>query len=253
MGGFEACPGLHLEFDEWVKKRIPNPIKQKKNIIQKKKKQKHVNENENEDKNKSKSKSNSKSKKESTKCNKKFNKDVKKNREPLDDLCPSIKIENKNSKLNQNPRIKSEGDKDMMITFDTSFESVVSTDSDPESTRWKDPPCVGQFTPIRMKEDFDIINRFEHIPCHAGDLIFWDYRIPHSNSYKNTSNNVREAIYLGFLPNILLNKEYIKDQLIRFNEGIVPCDQWHSHNKPQISSYSFSSLGKKLMGLEPWI
>jgi hypothetical protein len=34
MGGFEACPGLHLEFEEWTTKRLPNPIIEKKEILQ---------------------------------------------------------------------------------------------------------------------------------------------------------------------------------------------------------------------------
>ena len=219
MGGFEACPGLHLEFDEWTKKRIPNPVKQNKRIL--------------------------KQKVRSKKCNEKRNFDT--------ENCSTNLHTDKNGLILQKYINEEETVTDVDINGDVMVEPVVSTDSDPESHKWDHPPCVGQFTPIRMIEDSDIINRFEHIPCSAGDLILWDYRIPHSNSYKNTSDTTREAIYLGFLPNIMLNKEYIKDQLIRFYQGIVPCDQWHSHNQPQVCNYSFSSLGKKLMGIEPWI
>jgi ectoine hydroxylase-related dioxygenase (phytanoyl-CoA dioxygenase family) len=113
------------------------------------------------------------------------------------------------------------------------------------------PPCVGQFTPIRMIEDKEIIKRFEHIPCQAGDMVFWDYRIPHSNSYKNTAST-REAVYIGLLPNIELNRSYVKEQLDMFQQGIVPTDQWHSHSKIQKCGFAFSSLGKKLMGIDKW-
>lgn len=125
-------------------------------------------------------------------------------------------------------------------------------DDSVENLIGSEPPCVGQFTPIRMIEDSDIIQRFEHIPCKAGDMVFWDYRIPHSNSYKNESNITREAVYIGLLPNIGLNAEYVKDQLIRYKMGIVPIDQWHSHDEPQICNFEFSSLGRKMMGIEPW-
>ena len=47
MGGFEACPGLHLEFDEWTKKRIPNPVKQNKRILKQKVRSKKCNEKRN--------------------------------------------------------------------------------------------------------------------------------------------------------------------------------------------------------------
>ena len=68
------------------------------------------------------------------------------------------------------------------------------------------PPCVGDFTPIRPLEDKEVIDRFVSIPYKAGDLICWDYRIPHANSRFNLSPIAREAIYIGLLPAIPLNK-----------------------------------------------
>lgn len=68
------------------------------------------------------------------------------------------------------------------------------------------PPCVGDFTPIRPLEDKEVIDRFVSIPYKAGDLICWDYRIPHANSRFNVSSIAREAIYIGLLPAIPLNK-----------------------------------------------
>ena len=68
------------------------------------------------------------------------------------------------------------------------------------------PPCVGDFTPIRPLEDKEVIDRFVSIPYKAGDLICWDYRIPHANSRFNLSSIAREAIYIGLLPAIPLNK-----------------------------------------------
>jgi len=35
------------------------------------------------------------------------------------------------------------------------------------------PPCLGDFSPIRMIEDRDVIDKFRHIPCKAGDLVCW--------------------------------------------------------------------------------
>lgn len=59
------------------------------------------------------------------------------------------------------------------------------------------PPCVGEFTPIRPVEDADILKRMQHVPCGAGDLVVWDYRLPHANSRFNTLDTSREVIYLG--------------------------------------------------------
>lgn len=115
------------------------------------------------------------------------------------------------------------------------------------------PPCVGQFTPIRPKEDIDVISKMEHVPCRAGDMICWDYRIPHANSLHNHSLTPREVIYIGLLPSIPLNRAYAEDQLRRYRNGQLPVDQWHSSNMTQICDYHFSELGRKLMSIDPWI
>lgn len=113
-------------------------------------------------------------------------------------------------------------------------------------------PCVGQFTPIRPKEDADIIARMEHIPCRAGDLVCWDYRIPHANALYNQSGHVREVIYLGFLPAVPLNEAYARDQLSRYLSGSLPADQWHESRMTQECVHEFSELGRKLMSIDPW-
>ena len=61
------------------------------------------------------------------------------------------------------------------------------------------PVCIGDFTPFRPKEDKEIFSSIAHIPCKAGDLVVWDYRIPHSNSLKNIGSNSREVVYIGFI------------------------------------------------------
>jgi len=38
-------------------------------------------------------------------------------------------------------------------------------------------PCVGDFTPIRPLEDKDVLEKFRHIPCKAGDLVCWVRRL----------------------------------------------------------------------------
>jgi hypothetical protein len=109
------------------------------------------------------------------------------------------------------------------------------------------PPCVGDFTPIRPIEDKEVLQGITHIPCRAGDMVCWDYRIPHANSRRNDRPTAREVIYVGVLPGIDLNKSYAQSQLQSFQEGKVPVDQWHEHSGIQACDYSFSLLGKKMM------
>jgi len=123
---------------------------------------------------------------------------------------------------------------------------------DNDNNKISDPPCVGEFTPIRPKEDKDIIDRFQYIPCKKGDMIVWDYRIPHANSRYNNSSVSREAIYIGLLPYIDMNRIYAEEQLKRFKQGLVPIDQWHEHQQLQFCDYKFSELGNKLMAISEW-
>lgn len=113
-------------------------------------------------------------------------------------------------------------------------------------------PCVGQFTPIRPKEDADIIARMEHVPCQAGDLVCWDYRLAHANAGHNFSGDVREVVYVGLLPCIPLNQTYAEEQLQLYQQGQLPIDQWHESKMRQSCDYEFSEMGKRLMTILPW-
>ena len=119
------------------------------------------------------------------------------------------------------------------------------------STAAGNPPCVGSFSPIRPVEDADVIQQFQHISCRAGDLVCWDYRLPHANS-KFNFGDTREVIYLGFLPCIELNRRYAEEQLKRLNNNEVPTDQWHSSKRKEECVHIFSTLGKKLLTIEEW-
>lgn len=112
------------------------------------------------------------------------------------------------------------------------------------------PPCVGDFTPIRPKDDQEILDAMSHIPCRAGDMVCWDYRIPHGNSRRNESESSREVLYIGFLPPVPTNQLYAREQLRRMRTGLLPGDQWHSSSVKRECGYSFSRLGRLLMGID---
>jgi ectoine hydroxylase-related dioxygenase (phytanoyl-CoA dioxygenase family) len=108
-------------------------------------------------------------------------------------------------------------------------------------------PCVGDFSPIRPKDDKEIIDRFRHISVRAGDMVCWDFRVPHANSRSNSLRTARECVYIGLLPYIDMNKDYVVNQLSRYKQGLVPKDQWHEHAKSQTCDYEFSEMGKQMM------
>jgi hypothetical protein len=139
-------------------------------------------------------------------------------------------------------------------TFNSWTESrVQSPNVDASERELSKALCVGDFTPIRPHEDREVIERFRHIPCKAGDMVLWDYRIPHSNSRYNNSTIPREVVYIGYLPHTPMNRNYALNQLHQMRLGLNPTDQWISKTlQCQKMEFEFTELGKKLMCIEEW-
>ena len=70
----------------------------------------------------------------------------------------------------------------------------------------------------------------------------------------------RAVVYASFLPDIELNRQYVKNQLQAWKLRQPIRDQWnHIPEEDQIveneildNETTFSELGKKLMGIESW-
>ena len=111
------------------------------------------------------------------------------------------------------------------------------------------PPCQGAFTPMRPTEDADVLAQFRHVPCHAGDLVLWDNRLPHANSKDHRGDSPRQVVYIGLIPRVPVNLEYAREQRDRFASGRLPADFWQAQGADvrQLCDYNFSDLGRDLM------
>ncbi|KAL3936063.1 MAG: hypothetical protein SGBAC_008544 [Bacillariaceae sp.] len=119
--------------------------------------------------------------------------------------------------------------------------------------------CVGEYTHIRPKEDREVMKSVQHVPVSAGSVVFWDNRIPHANAYRHNGTAPRAVVYCSFLPDIELNRVYVKEQLRRYYAKKPITDQWSGlegqqsdEEEPRQNNYKFSALGRKLMGIDPW-
>ncbi|CAJ1930076.1 unnamed protein product [Cylindrotheca closterium] len=119
--------------------------------------------------------------------------------------------------------------------------------------------CVGEYTHIRPREDREVMERVQHIPVSAGSVVFWDVRIPHANAYLHNGTVPRAVVYCSFLPDIELNRVYVKEQLRKYYAKKPITDQWNGlhgqqsdEEESQQTNYQFSALGRKLMGIDPW-
>jgi hypothetical protein len=120
-------------------------------------------------------------------------------------------------------------------------------------------PCVGEYTHMRPKEDREVMERVCHIAVPAGSAVFWDNRIPHANAYRHDGSSARAVVYCSFLPDVELNRRYVQNQLANWKLGRPPRDQWNHIEEGRVDdperrtqNYTFTPLGRKCMGLEPW-
>jgi hypothetical protein len=51
-------------------------------------------------------------------------------------------------------------------------------------------------------------------------------RIPHANAYRHDGTEPRAVVYCSFLPDIPLNRTFVRKQLWNWRHGINPRDQW---------------------------
>ncbi|RLN52924.1 hypothetical protein BBJ29_005448 [Phytophthora kernoviae] len=106
--------------------------------------------------------------------------------------------------------------------------------------------CLGDFSPLRMQEDRAVIDRYQHIGCEAGSVIFFDWRTPHANSYKHVGTIPREVIYTGFIPDTPMNRTYVREQLRRYTARLLPADHWQKDQDARVSeefsAHHFSAL-----------
>jgi len=122
---------------------------------------------------------------------------------------------------------------------------------------------------MRDIEDEDVIKMIRHIPVPAGGAVFWDYRIPHSNSYRNDTDIPREVVYCSFLPDVDINRKYVRCQLEDLKRLKVSreVDSWSKLKKNCLDrkfdeiekseehlggQHIFTDFEKKLIGMKDW-
>ena len=167
--------------------------------------------------------------------------------------------------------------------------------SDPSEVQVHPQPCIGEYTHLSPAHDRELLKRVQHIPVMAGSVVFWDNRIPHGNSYRNdpTPNNcnngnssqhvqsdlgilgagARAVVYCSFLPDVEINRNFLKKQLRDWKDGRDPKvgDRWIKQEENEsVNNQSGESaecgasenggdatkhlteLGKKLIGIVDW-
>ena len=80
----------------------------------------------------------------------------------------------------------------------------------------------GEFCRLNSKSHTNLEKRLEAIQAPRGSLVFWDNRLPHATFHKLGGFDTREVIFIGFMPEIDLNKKYCENQLKNIKKNIYP-------------------------------
>lgn len=85
----------------------------------------------------------------------------------------------------------------------------------------------GEFYRMNSKAHEAVKKELQPIYAPAGSLVCWDNRLPHATCDFLNGDDTREVIYMTFIPNVKLNMEYHKKQLLHLSKNIYPpyyCD-----------------------------
>ena len=104
------------------------------------------------------------------------------------------------------------------------------------------------------------MRRIRHVQVRAGSAVFWDYRIPHANAYRHSGTEPRAVVYCSFLPDVPVNRRYVREQLKKWNLGQIPTDQWvHPRNDCDENAISLTDIlpnlsrrQRCLLGIDSW-
>ncbi|KAF2074804.1 hypothetical protein CYY_003907 [Polysphondylium violaceum] len=96
----------------------------------------------------------------------------------------------------------------------------------------------------------ELIDKFQFIPMKRGDVLFWDWRMPHHNDKYHLGPLIREVVYAAHLPDVSVNQLYAKQQQQWYETGSHPsyvAKQFADLEKKNYSPPPLSPIGQHLI------
>ncbi|EGC36916.1 hypothetical protein DICPUDRAFT_31119 [Dictyostelium purpureum] len=101
----------------------------------------------------------------------------------------------------------------------------------------------------------DVIESLQYIPIKRGDVLFWDWRMPHTNDTVHNGSSVREVVYAAHLPKVPINEQYAELQKNWYFTGKHPNYVTKKFANLETVNYNppnLTLLGKNLLKINPW-
>jgi hypothetical protein len=70
----------------------------------------------------------------------------------------------------------------------------------------------GEFHRVNQNRHHQLCEQCQPVNCSAGSLVCWDNRLPHATAAALSGGDTREVVYVGFLPDVALNRRYVEAQ-----------------------------------------
>ena len=80
----------------------------------------------------------------------------------------------------------------------------------------------GEFFRMNSKSFAALEKELQPINAPKGSLVLWDNRLPHATCDKLDGFDTREVVYVGWLPNVKINREYCDRQLDNIKQNVPP-------------------------------
>lgn len=110
----------------------------------------------------------------------------------------------------------------------------------------------GEFYRLDSLNHMVLSKRLEPINAPKGSLVCWDNRLPHATCNKLGGYDTREVVYVGWLPNVEINRIYCKQQLNNIRENIPPpayCDRGDNIKDRNWDEKDLTGLQRRMLGI----
>ncbi|EGC35559.1 hypothetical protein DICPUDRAFT_152110 [Dictyostelium purpureum] len=88
------------------------------------------------------------------------------------------------------------------------------------------------------KNDKELLSMLEYIPLNKGDIVYFDWRIP-----KSYDQSLLEFIDTSFLPNVLINQQYIQIEKDNYKNGIITLNNTNNNNNTKNTTNNINNEG----------
>lgn len=112
----------------------------------------------------------------------------------------------------------------------------------------------GEFFRLDSRCHTKLEQECQPVNAKKGSLILWDNRLPHDTCKKLAGIDTREVVYVAFLPNVPLNIEYVKNQLVAIDKNVFPPayndNKEIYHGDKNWKENELTMLQKKILGYD---